>query len=125
MDSQITLEVLVHGNSPHPIHHSERYDKYDDEDDDGMDWEIDHHTEGLTYVVLTLSKAAPMAGVALQWNIDPCCKSLLVKSVADQLLGLIIHSKKALDESHTMFREKGTRGDFQATTRLAVAPDAE
>ncbi|KAI2494867.1 hypothetical protein MHU86_19671 [Fragilaria crotonensis] len=55
--SNNTQELLVHDDLPHPIHYKERDDKYDDDNDDEMDWEIDHGKEGLIFLRLHVENA--------------------------------------------------------------------
>lgn len=118
-----TQEVLVHGDLPHPIHYNELDDE--DDDDDELDWEIDHDKEGHKYVLLTLPKAVPMAGVTLRWNRPMLQVPVDVDDGSSTISRTDNPFQKAWDEAHTMFREKMARGEIPKHPRAAVAPDAE
>jgi hypothetical protein len=63
------LKVLVRGDLPHPTHDNEHDDNYDAVHHDiELDWEIGSDDEGHKCVLLTLSKAMPIAGVTVRWS---------------------------------------------------------
>ena len=99
--------ILVHGELPHPIH----YNEYRDDDDDELDWEIDHDEHGRRYVLLALPKAVPMAGMTIRWK-RPMLQVPLVDDHGEHDGSTATPFQKAWDEAHTLFREKIARGEI-------------
>ena len=121
-----TQEVLVHGDLPHPIHYNERDNDYDEDGDDELDWEIDHDKEGRKYVLLTLPKAVPMAGVTLRWSRPMQQVRVVVDDGGSTTITRTDNPfQKAWDEAHTMFRDKMARGEIPKHPASVVSPDAE
>ena len=113
-------QVLVHGDLPHPIHYNERNDNgNDDDDEDEMDWEIVHDKVGRKYVLLTLPKAVPMAGMTIRWK-RPLQQVDLVEDDATSSARTTDNPfQQAWEEAHTMFREKMARGEIPRRTNHA------
>ena len=100
-DNTASFQILMkqghlfqQGDLPYPIHYNE--------DDDELDWEIDNR-EGRKYILLTLPKAMPMAGMAIRWSRP--LKQLPPDESANSTT-TTTQFQQTWEQAHTMFREK-------------------
>ena len=92
--------VILEGDLPHPIHFNE--------DEEELDWEIDNDHKGCKYLLLTLSKALPMAGMTRRWNRP--LKQVLPLETKETTTNP--QFQQAWDQAHRMFKEKMARGEI-------------
>ena len=113
-------KTLLEGELPHKIHLAE--------DEDEVEWEI-LSEDDRKFVVVTLRKATPMAGVVIWWDciLKHCPKIELSgiegrkKMSSDSSSGAGIES--AWEEAHRLFKEKVKAGTLHQQHKVDIAED--
>ena len=115
-----TTKTLLEGELPHRIHLAE--------DEDYVEWEILTENDDRKFVVVTLRKAVPMAGVVIWWD------CILKHCPKIDLSGIEGRNKKSSDgsgagmesaweEAHRLFKEKVKAGTLHQQHKVDVAED--